>query len=278
MPGFAGFDSADFPGTAEMAWLKANTNLTWCGYYRGPVPSHRDTGWMGQMNALRNAGWGLAPLYVGQQIRGLGSHNVTGAQGTTDGQDAVTLLNAEGFVAGTCIYLDFEDATSSLPRLEPTTLPHGSMRLRRAVLCRRVLLARFRRGRPQLALKRASMGIQGQYDECASVSRHQLSDLHPAGSGYPGASIWQLGQNCQLSLPAGLQSPLVDLDSSVVTDPGYRDRARTDFVRRALKPSPWSGRNLQSDTGAGTVRDGAARVSLFAGGMPRWRNQPRSVP
>ncbi|MGO9060024.1 MAG: glycoside hydrolase domain-containing protein [Candidatus Binataceae bacterium] len=64
---------------------------------------------MGQRTALRNAGWGLAPLYVGQQIKGLGSHNVTGPQGTADGQDAAALLNAEGFVAGTCVYLDLED-------------------------------------------------------------------------------------------------------------------------------------------------------------------------
>ncbi len=26
-----------------MAWLRANTNLVWCGYYLGPAPSHAST-------------------------------------------------------------------------------------------------------------------------------------------------------------------------------------------------------------------------------------------
>ncbi len=220
MPGFAGFDSADFPGTAEMAWLKANTNLTWCGYYLGPAPSHRDTGWMGQMNALRNAGWGLAPLYVGQQIRGLGSHNVTGAQGTTDGQDAVTLLNAEGFVAGTCIYLDLEDGPPfTSPRTDYVAAWVDAVEaggFNAGVYCSHGFAA---------AVHSLRLSVRVWAFKVSTTSVHpfpgtNFPDLHPAGSGYPGASIWQLGQNCQLSLPAGLQSPLVDLDSSVVTDPG----------------------------------------------------------
>ena len=40
MTGQAGFDRSEYPGDAEMKWLKANTNLKWCGYYL--VPLHRD--------------------------------------------------------------------------------------------------------------------------------------------------------------------------------------------------------------------------------------------
>src|SRR5262249_49853996 len=46
-------------------------------------------------------------------------------------------------------------------------------------------------------------------------------DSHPADSGYPGAFIWQLGQNCRLSLGAApIRTPLVDLDSALTPDPG----------------------------------------------------------
>ncbi len=46
-------------------------------------------------------------------------------------------------------------------------------------------------------------------------------DLHPAGSGYPGAFIWQLGQNCRLAMPAApVKSLLVDIDSALMPDPG----------------------------------------------------------
>ena len=37
MAGVAGFDCFSFPGMAQMAWLKANTNLKWVGYYLAPT-------------------------------------------------------------------------------------------------------------------------------------------------------------------------------------------------------------------------------------------------
>jgi hypothetical protein len=67
-----------------MAWLKANTNLVWCGYYLAPAPSHHDTSWMGTRAALAAAGWGVAPVYLGQQITGPGSYNPSLQQGGTD--------------------------------------------------------------------------------------------------------------------------------------------------------------------------------------------------
>jgi len=62
MPGFAGFDRSDYPGDQVMKWLKANTNLVWCGYYLGPSPSHAGTTWMTRRPALAAAGWGIASL------------------------------------------------------------------------------------------------------------------------------------------------------------------------------------------------------------------------
>ena len=62
-------------------------------------------------------GWGLAPLYVGQQTVGPGSHNASGGQGTIDGQDAVSLMTDEGFAAGSCVYLDLENGPPLAPAL-----------------------------------------------------------------------------------------------------------------------------------------------------------------
>jgi hypothetical protein len=43
---FVGFDCLAYPGTDEMTWLKANTNLGWCGFYLAPAPSHSDSSWI----------------------------------------------------------------------------------------------------------------------------------------------------------------------------------------------------------------------------------------
>jgi len=70
MAGLAGFDTAFYPGDSQMAWLKANTNLVWCGYYLAPAPSHRDTSWMGTRATLLAQGWGIAPVYLSSRRRG----------------------------------------------------------------------------------------------------------------------------------------------------------------------------------------------------------------
>src|SRR5215472_1533526 len=109
MAGFAGFDISGYPGDAVMSSLKANTNLAWCGYYLAPAPSHQDTSWMGKQAHLRAAGWGIAPVYVGQQVIGPGSHNPSAASGTEDGNQAVAFMTQEAFAPGSCVYLDLEN-------------------------------------------------------------------------------------------------------------------------------------------------------------------------
>lgn len=52
------------------------------------------------------------------------------------------------------------------------------------------------------------------------VPGHNYPDSHPAGSGYPGAYMWQLGQGCIIDVPgAGGNKLLVDLDTAVSSDP-----------------------------------------------------------
>jgi hypothetical protein len=221
MPGFPGFDRSEFPGLAEMTWLKTNSNLVWCGYYLGPAPSHSSTTWIGQRAALGAGGWGIAPLYVGQQIGGPGRHNVNGPQGTADGNDAAGLLSADGFVPGTCVYLDLEDG----PPFRPPRTDYVSAwadAVQQAsflpgVYCSHAFAADVHTLRPRVRIWVFKVDTTQEHPFPGT----NFPDLHPAGSGYPGASVWQLGQNCRLSLPtAPSRSLLVDLDSAITPDPG----------------------------------------------------------
>jgi Domain of unknown function (DUF1906) len=109
MTAFAGFDSSAYPGDVIMKWLRANTNLVWCGYYFGKTPSHTGTGWMGKRAVLQGLNWGIAPLCVGQELIGPGSHHTTGIQGASDGKDAANFMTSEGFAPGSVVYLDLEN-------------------------------------------------------------------------------------------------------------------------------------------------------------------------
>lgn len=221
MPGFPGFDTSEFPGVAEMAWLRANTNLAWCGYYLGPAPSHASPSWMGQRPALQAANWGLAPVYVGQQIRGPGRHIVSAAQGTTDGNDAAALLTRDGFVPGSCVYLDLEDG----PPFEPPRTDYvaawvaavSGARFQPGVYCSHGFAAEVHAQCPNARIWAFKVDTTSAHPFPGT----NFPDLHPAGCGYTGAFIWQLGQNCQLDLAgAPAITPLVDIDSALTRDPG----------------------------------------------------------
>jgi hypothetical protein len=99
---FRWFDRYDYPGDVVMDWLRASTNLHWCRYYLGPVPDHPGKTWMARRKRLADAGWGIAPLYVGRQVQG-GYFTATAAQGSADGQNAARMMAAEGFDADTYV-------------------------------------------------------------------------------------------------------------------------------------------------------------------------------
>lgn len=220
MPGFPGFDTAEFPGIAEMAWLKANTNLVWCGYYLGPAPSHASTSWMGQRAGLQAAGWGVAPLYVGQQIEGPGRHLLSASQAGIDAAEAVRLLAAEGFANGTCIYLDVEGG----PPFEPPRSDYvaawadavGQAGFSPGVYCSHAFAADLHGLRRDIRIWAVRVTTTDEHP----FPGVNFPNIHPAGSGYAGAFAWQLAENCRLRLPvAPLKSPLVDLDTAVSPDP-----------------------------------------------------------
>jgi hypothetical protein len=219
MSAYAGFDSANYPGDAWMAWLKQNTNLVWCGFYLAPAPSHGNTSWMTRRAALTAAGWNLAPIYVGEQVIPPGSENPSAAKGTADGQNAVSLMTTEGFSQGSCVFLDLEDG--SLPaELSAYTAAWldavGRGGFTGGVYCSHVIAAQVNTLKPALPL----WVFRVQTTAVHASGGPPFSAPDPSDCGYGGARIWQFEQNALLTAP-GMPGPIqVDFSSSATSDPG----------------------------------------------------------
>lgn len=220
MQGIPGFDCFAFPGQAKMQWLRAHTPLAWCGYYLAPAPSHTDPSWMGTRALLQAAGWGLAPIHVGQQLAGPGSHIVTAAQGSLDGAAAATLMTAEGFAPGTTVFLDLEDGP---PLAAPRT---GYV----AAWANAVTAAGFAPGiycshgcaaEAQALVPAARIwAYRVATDSVHDIQAAAIQAPAPAACGYPGAALWQHDQNARLILPASPANRLVvDLSTALTADP-----------------------------------------------------------
>ena len=219
MPGFAGFDRSDYPGEDVISWLKNNTNLVWCGYYLAPAPSHPGTSWMTNRAKLVANGWGIVPLYVGQQVTGPGSLNPSAQTGVADGNAAARLMQSEGFVAGTFVYLDIENG----PPLTQAQQDYV------ASWCDTVTATGY--GAGVYCSHRLALRIHTLRTTCriwafkvSTTQSHPVPspfpDPNPSGCGYIGAYAWQLGQNCMIHVPtANLQTLDVDLSSAIVANP-----------------------------------------------------------
>jgi len=148
----AGFDISIYPGDATLrAWKYPTSPYLWVGYYL-PAPCHRDSTWSGKYATVSSIGWGTAPIYVGQQdwaqipflsrqwtleldsaMRSISktidmlASNVTFVtcsatllsveQGAAEAADAVARLRADGFPAGTTVFLDVEFVKAVSPAL-----------------------------------------------------------------------------------------------------------------------------------------------------------------
>jgi hypothetical protein len=216
--GFAGIDVLGYPGDARMAWLWENTNLYWTGFYLAPAPSQGYTGWMRSYNTLRNQGWGFAPLYVGRQAVGPGSHAVTAANGTRDGQDAATLAARAGFPGGSVIYLDIEQGPPMMPHVldywrawVDSLLSHGYAP---AAYCSYTLALQFIAADARAAAPWAFKMLSG----IGRSFQTPFPDMAPAGSGIGSAEAWQYAQNVSITADNG-HHLAVDLDVADWQDP-----------------------------------------------------------
>jgi hypothetical protein len=64
-----GFDTYAYPGDrAMLAWRQDNAPYEWVGYYLPSAPCHKGESWSGKRQTLTDMGWGMAVIYVGQQV------------------------------------------------------------------------------------------------------------------------------------------------------------------------------------------------------------------
>jgi hypothetical protein len=153
-----GFDTNKYPGDDVMrAWKDApDAPYSWVGYYL-PAPCHKDGSWSGKRATLREMGWGIAIVYVGQQTWGrtprplsqsqiaallrrgttCSADFLTAAQGAIEANDAIARTSAERFAPGSVIFLDVE-------RME--VIPAAMRAYYRAWVARVLADGRFRPG------------------------------------------------------------------------------------------------------------------------------------
>lgn len=130
--GVPGFDTRDYPGDEVMRGWFETSPYRWVGYYL-PAPCYTGTTWTGRREALRDIGWGFAVLFVGEQdwsaMPGAqpdtavaeprcSSAHLTQERGRAHAADASRSASADGFPAGTVLFLDVERVESVSPALE----------------------------------------------------------------------------------------------------------------------------------------------------------------
>ena len=222
MPNFTGFDSLAYPGDGMMQWLKANTNLSFCGFYLAPAPSRPNSPWMGKRATLAAQGWGFAPVYVGQQQADVPHcpHVLTAAQGAADGQQALNLmgLTGAGFPAGSTVFLDLE-------RPEPPTqgmLDYFSAwvdTVNGSGTYRAGLYAPYKKVPPLLAVRTVPVWVVQIVSPTPSMTP-PFAQYDPAASKVPTAVAWQYVIDTVANFPGAPHTtwPL-DLDCAVAADP-----------------------------------------------------------
>lgn len=255
----AGFDAADYPGLAAMQWLRAHSNLRWCGYYLSPAPNLYPPAqsWRGRRQELA-AHWGLAPIYVGQQARlrvqDSFSAVLTLAQGLIDGNQAADNARHDGFPTGTCLYLDWENGGALSDAAQQYTSAwcaavHGRG-FGAGVYCSHLLGAAFEQlmlaTTPGQAPRLWCYRVDSTEAHRLQTPLTQLPQSDPAGAGFARATMWQREMNAWFDLPlppagadlaagsappagtpapAGAQRIVADFSTSRLADPGQPDQA-----------------------------------------------------
>ncbi len=215
--GHAGIDTSIYPGDAVMTRCKAETNLEWCGFYLGPAPSHPNASWMTKRSQLVSMGWGLAPIYVGQQQSGPGSHHLDAAHGDTDGADACALARRAEFPAGSVVYLDIETG-GPLSAAAVAYLKHWAERVQDGGYIAGAYLSHTSAASALKAVPELKLWVfKIKHADMGGAKNPPFRQAAPSGSGVAGAIAWQWAQNCKI--PVNGNQLVVDLNVANTTDP-----------------------------------------------------------
>lgn len=212
----AGFDCSGFPGVSTMAWLKKNTNLEWCGFYLGPAPSHRAVDWMEQRATLMGLGWGLAPIFVGQQTVGPGSHSVDASHGAMEADVAAELMHEAGFAQGAVVFLDLENG-GPMPVSESGYVKAWVEGVAKGGFTPGVYVSHVLVGAVRAVAPAARIWTFRVPTVATTIFKGIEFPAPAPDQGAEGASLWQYRQNVQIQSPA--LRILVDLDSADSKNP-----------------------------------------------------------
>jgi glycoside hydrolase-like protein len=104
---YLGFDRNVYPGDAALPILRKT--FAFSSYWLSPPPGEKTNTWTGKRELLRSLDFGFLVLYRGPDSRELKTHATAKTKGTRDGEDTVASARAEGFSAGTIVFLDIEE-------------------------------------------------------------------------------------------------------------------------------------------------------------------------
>ncbi|HYL84000.1 MAG TPA: glycoside hydrolase domain-containing protein [Candidatus Angelobacter sp.] len=104
---YLGFDRNEYPGDDAFPMLRKTFAFT--SYWLSPPPGEKKNTWTGKREFLRSQRFGFLVLFRGRESAELKSEAMAKAKATQDGKDAVASAQAEGFSAGTTIFLDIEE-------------------------------------------------------------------------------------------------------------------------------------------------------------------------
>lgn len=213
---FAGFDTDMCPGLDTLAWLKKATGATWVGFYLGPAPSHPAADWMPHRADLVAMEYGLAPIFVGQQIQGPGSHDINAAQGDFDGATAARLMSSAGFPEGSRCFLDLEDGPPlagqrvSYVKAWAAGISEGGYAP--GFYCSHAIAEELARIVPDALLWAFKV---------PTTARHPIGEIGfptpDPREASPSAVMWQREQNATIETPHGAVT--VDVSSAAMPDP-----------------------------------------------------------
>jgi hypothetical protein len=106
-PSYLGFDRNVYPGDDALPVLRKTFVFT--SYWLSPPPGEKLNTWRGKRELLQSQGFGFAVLYRGRETRELRTETKAKEKGALDASNAVAAAKAEGFAAGTVVFLDIEE-------------------------------------------------------------------------------------------------------------------------------------------------------------------------
>jgi hypothetical protein len=247
---YLGLDRNDYPGDALLPALRKT--FEWTGYWLNNPPGAKSNSWAGKHEMVKAAGFGFAVLYNGRLYKELKGKNPAQI-GQRDGRDAAARANAEGFRAGTTIFIDQEEGGRMLP--EQRKYLHAwidaviAAGFKAGVYCSGVP---FKEGPGQTVVTAKDIHDHAEgrqiavwvYNDACTPSHGCAFPKHPpspARSGVPYAEIWQFAQSPRRD-EASACPKNYNADGNCYA-PGMPAEAATHVdVNTATTPDPSSGR------------------------------------